>query len=165
LVALGSKPRRFGRIRRRDALVQLAVAALMVLQCRDILVAQHRSHPHVRLRHRRDAAFFEGALRFQVIAKSIESLLEIPMLPGSPSLLRDEESMLDGVSRDARLSCGSQWAGRARGVTPIGFESALGEGERAAPDTGNGGGDDTDGAGCHSACLLGEGRENTAVTH
>ena len=48
----------------------------MVLQRRDILVAQQRRHPHVRGRDRRDAAFFQHALRPQVIAKSIKRLYE-----------------------------------------------------------------------------------------
>jgi len=56
----------FGPIRRRDALVQLALALLMVPERREVLVAQHRGHPHIRIRDGRDAYFLLGALRLEV---------------------------------------------------------------------------------------------------
>src|ERR1700736_4349879 len=111
----------------------------MVFERRDILVAQQRGHPHVRLRHRRDAAFFKDPPRLEVVAKSLQRLFEIPLLPGTPSLLRDEESMLDGIASDARLPVRSTRTGRARGVTLIGFESALSEGKGPTTEIGKGG--------------------------
>jgi hypothetical protein len=103
-LAPGSKSLGLLRISSRDALVQLALALLMVFERRDILITQHRRHPHVRLRYRENATFFRHALRLQLIAQSLECLLKIAMLRGSPSLLRGEESMLDRIARDPRLS-------------------------------------------------------------
>jgi len=54
------------------------------------------------------------------------------MLPGRPSLLRDEESMFDRVSRNLCLSFRTSRAGRAHGVTPIGLDATLRESHRAA---------------------------------
>jgi hypothetical protein len=64
-----------------------------------------------------------GALRFEIIAQSIEGFGEIAMLPGRPSLERGEKSMLDGVSRDARLALDAARTSRARGIAPISLDT------------------------------------------
>src|SRR5579872_3219717 len=74
------------------------------------------------------------------------------MLRGAPALRLDEESMLDGIARGARLSRRGARTGRARGVAPIGRQTAWREREGAAFATGRGwirGGNDTDRARCH----------------
>src|SRR5580692_6655184 len=58
------------------------------------------------------------------------------MLLLRPSRERDEESMLDGVTRDLRLSGRAARAGRTRGIAPVGFEAALADDDRATPDAG-----------------------------
>src|ERR1700722_6824958 len=101
----------FRRGRCRDLLFRLEVALPMVLQRRDILVAQHRRHPYVRVRDGRDADFLQLGLRLEVLAQSVKGLRKTAPLPGGPSLGADEESVLDGVARDARLPRGRARAG------------------------------------------------------
>src|ERR1700693_6077973 len=94
-------------------------------------------------------------MRLQVFAKPGQRLLEIAILLRGPSLLRDEESVLDRIACDPRFSFGSPRAGRARGVAPIGSEPALREGEWTAPDIrGRDTSGETDGTRCHSVVLL-----------
>jgi len=71
-------------------------------------------------------------VRLEIGAKSVERANKVAMLPRTPALRFDEESMLDGVARGARLSRRSARTGRARGVVPIGRQPACGESERAA---------------------------------
>ena len=102
----------------------------MVPECRDILVMQHRGHPHVAVGDGRHANFLRLSMRLELLAQSREGLGEVAVLLLGPSLVPNEESMLDGVARDAPLPFGvrgpvesaalRRLAARRRGVSASG---------------------------------------------
>src|ERR1700733_2224384 len=130
---MATKARGLGRTRAGDSRVELALAPQMMLIRRDAFVPEHRRHQRIRMRHRPHAALFAYALRLQVVAQAIVCFDEVALLLRRPSRGRSEESMLDGIARDAGFAGHRARAGRASGIAPVRVEAALADYDGTAP--------------------------------